>query len=163
MQKTTPPVHWIADLALLRTLLAICQKSKDPNFWKVMDSFVLLAYASLAASRKPVWLYFRFKRFILLVQTNSTSSWKPWRGVRLDLILLMRDIYINSKLNPLIKFTSMSTEFKDILPWNISKFPIKFPDVNLEYDGKTGNNSTWSLFLNNMKRLWFLVSVSMKS
>ena len=40
----------IADLPLLRTLLAICQKSQEPNFWEVMDSFVLLAYASLAAS-----------------------------------------------------------------------------------------------------------------
>ena len=41
----------IADLPLLRTLLAICQKSREPSFWEVMDSFVLLAYASLAASR----------------------------------------------------------------------------------------------------------------
>ena len=41
----------IADLPLLRTLLAICQKSQEPSFWEVMDSFVLLAYASLAASR----------------------------------------------------------------------------------------------------------------
>ena len=41
----------IADLPLLRTLLAICQKSREPSFWKVMDSFVLLAYTSLAASR----------------------------------------------------------------------------------------------------------------
>ena len=38
----------IADLPLLRTL-AIHQKSQD--FWEVMDSFVLLAYASLSASR----------------------------------------------------------------------------------------------------------------
>ena len=41
----------IADLPLLRTLLAIRQKSREPSFWKVMDSFVLLAYATLAASR----------------------------------------------------------------------------------------------------------------
>ena len=41
----------IVDLPLLRTLLAICQKSREPSFWEVMDSFVLLAYASLAASR----------------------------------------------------------------------------------------------------------------
>ena len=41
----------IADLPLLRTLLAIRQKSREPSFWKVMDSFVLLAYASFAASR----------------------------------------------------------------------------------------------------------------
>ena len=76
-------------------------------------------------------LYFRFRRFILLAQTKkvicmnylcSTSSWKSWRWVRLDLTLLMRDIFINSNLNPLTKFTSSSrsTEFKDILTWNIS-------------------------------------------
>ena len=41
----------IADLPLLRTLLAICQKSREPRFWEVMDSFVLLAYVSFAASR----------------------------------------------------------------------------------------------------------------
>ena len=29
----------------------ICQKSREPGFWEVMDSFAFLAYASLAASR----------------------------------------------------------------------------------------------------------------
>ena len=41
----------IPDLPLFRTLLTIHQKSQEPNFWEMMDSFVLLAYASLAASR----------------------------------------------------------------------------------------------------------------
>ena len=41
----------IADLPLLRTLLAIRQKSRESSFWEVMDSFVLVAYASLAALR----------------------------------------------------------------------------------------------------------------
>ena len=42
----------IADLPLLRTLLAaIHQKAREPSFWEVMDSFVLVANASLAASR----------------------------------------------------------------------------------------------------------------
>ena len=41
----------IADLPLLRTLLAIRQKSQEPSFWQVIYSFVLVAYASLAASR----------------------------------------------------------------------------------------------------------------
>ena len=112
-----------------------------------MDSFVLLPYASLAASRTLLQrllaclnatitslseLYFRLRRFIPLVQTkkvismkhgSTTSSWKPWRWVRLDLILSMRDIYINSNLNPLTKSTSSSrsTEFKDIRPWSISQ------------------------------------------
>ena len=61
--------------------------------------------------------YFRFRRFIILVETKKvismnygscTSSWKQWRWVRLDLKLSVRDIYINSYLNPLIKFTSRS-------------------------------------------------------
>ena len=34
----------IADLPLLRTLLAIHQKSQDPSFWEVMDSFILLVW-----------------------------------------------------------------------------------------------------------------------
>ena len=34
----------IADLPLLRTLYAICQKSREPSFWEVIDTFVLLAY-----------------------------------------------------------------------------------------------------------------------
>ena len=41
----------ISDLPLLRTLVAIRQKSCKPSFWEVMDSFILVAYASLAASR----------------------------------------------------------------------------------------------------------------
>ena len=41
----------LADLPLLRMLLAICQKFSDPSFWEVMDPFALLAYASLEASR----------------------------------------------------------------------------------------------------------------
>ena len=41
----------IGDLLLLRTQLEIRQKSREPSFWEVMVSFVLVAYASLAASR----------------------------------------------------------------------------------------------------------------
>ena len=41
----------IADLLLLRTLLAICQKPQELSFWEAIDSLVLLAYASLEASR----------------------------------------------------------------------------------------------------------------
>ena len=41
----------IADLPLLRTPLVIRQKSREPRFWEVMDSFDLLAYKTLAASR----------------------------------------------------------------------------------------------------------------
>ena len=33
----------MVDLPLLRTLLAIRQKSHDPSFWEMMDPFVLVA------------------------------------------------------------------------------------------------------------------------
>ena len=34
----------IADLTLLRTLLAIRQKSQEPSFWEVMDSLSFLSF-----------------------------------------------------------------------------------------------------------------------
>ena len=81
-------------------------------------------------------LYFRIGRFILLIQTTKmismnydsrASSWKPWGWVRLDLVFSMKDIYIYSSLSLLTKFTSSSrsTEFKDIMPWNISQMITK--------------------------------------
>ena len=63
--------------------------------------------------------------------SSSTSSWKPWNRVRLDLILTMRDIYIHSNLKTLTKFaSSRSTEFRDILPWNISQMKMKTVTIN---------------------------------
>ena len=127
MQRTTPLGHY---LPLLRTLLAIRQKSQEPGFWEVMDSFVVLGYASLQqllASQnftfKSEDLSFQRKKVISMNDGSSTSSWKPWRWVRLDLTFSMRDIYINSDLNSLTKLTSSSrsSELKDILSWNISQ------------------------------------------
>ena len=71
----------IADLPWSRTLLAIGQKSREPSFWEVMDFFVLVAYASFAALRTLFAMitslsefYFRFRRFILLMQTKKVIS-----------------------------------------------------------------------------------------
>ena len=68
-------------------------------------------------------LNFRFRRLILLVQKKMIAMnygsiiwWKSWRWVKFDLILMMRNVDINSNLNSLTKFTSSSrsTEFKGI-------------------------------------------------
>ena len=122
----------IADLPLLRTLLAIRQKSRESGFWEVIGYFLLLAYASLAASRTSLqWLlaclnftldseelfsWYKRKKWLLMSYGSFTSSWKWWRWVRLNLIFTMSDRYINSNLNQVAKFTSSSrsTEFKDI-------------------------------------------------
>ena len=80
----------IADLPLLRTLLAIRQKSQEPSFWEVMDSFVLLAYASLAASRtllqrlltclnftlesEDLFFWYKQKKVISMNYGNSRSN-----------------------------------------------------------------------------------------
>ena len=116
----------------------------EPNFWEVLDSFVLLAYTIFAASRTLMqWLlaclnfiWSSTDRSVLLIQTkkvismnygSSTNSSEPWRRVRLDLIFMMRHIYIKSNLNPLTVFTSTSRriELKDIIPWNISRIITK--------------------------------------
>ena len=53
VDNTSGPLNrgGIADLPLLRTLLAIRQKSQEPSVWEVMVSFVLVAYSRLAATR----------------------------------------------------------------------------------------------------------------
>ena len=65
---------------------------------------------------------------------GNTEIWQQHKQLntmemreRLDLIFTMRDININSNLNPLTKFTSSSrsTEFKDIVLWNISQMITK--------------------------------------
>ena len=131
-----------ANLPLLRILLAIRQKSREPSSWELIDSFVLVAYASLAASRNLLqWLlaclsFTLDRRFILLLQTKKvvsinygsiTNSWKPLKWVWLDVIFTLRDIYINSNLNTLTKVTSSrrSTEFKEVFLWSISQMTTK--------------------------------------
>ena len=115
---------------MLRTLLAICQKSKEPSFWEVIDS-CFISICKFGSFKNPFAtitslseLYFRFRRFILLVEMkkvismnygSSRSNWKPWRWVRLDLILMMKDIYISSNLNPLTNppMEHLSNDHKD--------------------------------------------------
>ena len=104
---------------------------------------------------------------------SSTSNGKPWRWVRLHLMLTMRDIYINCNLNPLTKFTgsSISTKLKDIFPWNISQMITKSVPISIsrrivisytmkwgfpfEFDGKSmeTETATWSEFPNGGKSI----------
>ena len=65
-------------LPVLRTLSAVLQKSQKTSFWEVIDSFVLLANARFSALRTRFAkvtslseLFFRFRRWIMLVQTKS--------------------------------------------------------------------------------------------
>ena len=61
------------DLTLFRTLLAIHQKSQEPNFWEVMDCFVLLASAILAVSRTLLQQLLAYLNFTL--QSEDLSFW----------------------------------------------------------------------------------------
>ena len=80
----------------------------------------LLACLNFILDSQDLFCWYK-KKVISLNYGNSRSNIKPWRWVRLDLLLTMRDIYINSNLNQLTKFTSRGTEFKDVIPWNISQ------------------------------------------
>ena len=73
------------------------------------------------------------KEVISMSYGCSTSSWKTWKWMRLDLIFTSRDIHINCNLDSLTKFScsSRSTKFKDILPWNISKMIMKTVPISM--------------------------------
>ena len=74
-----------ADLPLLKTLLAIREKSVEPRFWEVMDFFVLLTYASLAASRNLLQRLLAYLNFTLDSEDLSflvqKEIWDPSRKV----------------------------------------------------------------------------------
>ena len=114
---------------------SLCQKSRHTSFCKAIDSFVLLAYASLEAWRNlfatindlsellfchKKWLYWHEQRKLFLwALTAVRKAGNHWiREMRLDLIFTTRDMRINSSLNPLAKF-----RIKDILPRDISYRP----------------------------------------
>ena len=173
-----------ADLTLLRTLLAISQKSREPSFWEGIDS-CFISICTFCSFKNPFTkitslseLYFRTRRFILLVQMKKvismncgsyTSGWKPWGWVRIELIFSVRDIYINSNLHPLRKLTSSSrsTKFKGIFPWNISqmitnsmpsttRIAIKYAmkqGILLWIWWKVNETTTWSEFLDGGKAI----------
>ena len=80
MQKTTALGRWTeeeTDLPFLRTVLTTHQKSWEPSFWKVMDSFVLLAYASLAASRTLLQRLLACLNFTL--DSEDLFCWYKWK------------------------------------------------------------------------------------
>ena len=146
----------IADLPLLKRLLAILEKSWERPFWEVMEYIFFVGLCKFGSFKNPFAmikilseLYFRIRRFILLVQMkklismnsgSSTSCWKPWRLVRHDLIFSMRDICSNLNLNPLTKFTnsSRSLEFEDILPWRNSQMITISTRIAISYAMKRG-------------------------
>ena len=68
----------IAHLPLLRTLLAIRRKSQESSFWKVMDAFVLLAYANLAALRTLLQWLLACVKFTL--EAEDLSFWYKRKG-----------------------------------------------------------------------------------
>ena len=134
----------MADLTLFRTLLAIHQKSREPNFWEVMDS-CFISTCNFGSFKNPFAtitslseLYFTIRRFIILVQKKKWFLWPMVaaqgaenNGDEWGLTwYFLWGIYINSNLNQLTKFTSSSrsTKFKDILPWNISQMITKTPN-----------------------------------
>ena len=156
---------------LLRTLLAIPQKSQEPNLWRVII-FCFIPISTFGSFKNPSTtntglseLGFKCWRFVLLVETkevismsygSSISSWKSLRSVRLGTTFMMRDIYINSNLDPITKFTrsKRSSELKDIHPRNLFEMIAKTVPINtrikivawhgaspVEFEGKPGEKT----------------------
>ena len=129
----------IFDLPLLKTLLAIHQKSQEPRFWEVIGSFVLLAYANLAASGTFLQQLLAFLNFTLESEDLSfwykRKKWFLWIMTAGQAVESLRDewgltwyflwgIHKSTHSQKFIS-SSRSTKFNNILPWNISQMTIK--------------------------------------
>ena len=77
------------DIPLLRILLSICQKSQERSFWEVRESFVLVAYASLAASRTLLQQLLAYLNFTLGSEDlfcwciQKSDFYEPWQKHKL--------------------------------------------------------------------------------
>ena len=82
--NTSDPLNrgGIADLPLLRTLLPIRQKSQEPSFWEVMDSFVLIAYVSLVTSRTLLQQLLACLNFTL--ESKDFSLWYKQKVISMN-------------------------------------------------------------------------------
>ena len=114
--------------------MAIHQKTREPSLREVMDScFISICkFGSFKITSLPE-PYFRFRRFILLVQSKKGISMEQhqqlktmetsetWRNTSAEIPSTYPNpnIYINFSLNPPKKFTSSS-----ILSQNISQLII---------------------------------------
>ena len=78
MRKATPLGSWIEEWALL----AICKKFREPSFREVIDSFSLLAYASLAASQVLLQELLAYLNFALnsedVIWWYKQKKWFLW-------------------------------------------------------------------------------------
>ena len=145
----------------------------------MMDSFALLAYASLVASRTLLQRLLACLNFTLesedfsLWYKQKSDFYELWQQHKQLKTMEMseawpdtydeRDICISSNLNPLTKFNSSSrdTEFNYILPWNITQMITKTISISarivISYAMKRGIplriwkvNGNWD---NNMTRI----------
>ena len=64
------------DLPLLTTLLTICQKFREPGFWEMMGSFVLLACVNFTASRTRLQQILSCLNFTLLYNMIRIFQWR---------------------------------------------------------------------------------------
>ena len=155
MQKTTTP-GYTGDMPLMRTRLAIHQKSRGPSFWQVMDTFVLLTYGSLAALRtlllrllaclnftlesEDLSFWYKRKKWFLWIMTTgqAVESLKDEWGLTW---YFLWGIHKSSHSQKFIS-SSRSTKFNNILPWNISQMTTKVVLIStriiISYEVKRG-------------------------
>ena len=128
---------------MLRTVLVVLygQKFEVLRFWKLMYSFVLLAYESLAASRTLSQRLLACLNFSL--DSEDLSFWykkndfyELWQQHKQLKIMEMSETWPDTfdevhihhfqpESTPKFTSSSRSPEFKDILPWNISQIIMK--------------------------------------
>ena len=106
--------------------ISICKFANFKNPFTTITT--LLACLDFTLDLEDWSICYKQKKLFLWTMAAVQAA----RWVRFDQILLMRDIYINYNLNPLLKFTSSSrsNDFRNILPWNISQMIMKIVPIS---------------------------------
>ena len=111
--------------------LAICQKSWKPSFWEVIDScfisicqFGSFKNSFATITRFRIFYSCKWKKWFLqtMAATQAVENHRDEWGLTTWYLLWRIHTSIQT-WTPFTKFASRSssTDFKDILPWNISQ------------------------------------------
>ena len=137
MQKTTPPTleeRRYSIFTSVENTIGNSPKVPRTRFLGSDGLFDFIGICKFCSFKNTFVTTTSLSELISMNYGSSTSSWKPWSSVRLNLVLSIGDTYIYFNLKPLTKFTSSSksTEFKDILTWKISQMIMNNVPVSMQ-------------------------------
>lgn len=99
------------------------------SFSRFKNALAKINMSELGPRHKKLSCWYKKKIWFLWIRGSRIKIWKPWGWRKFDLILLMNDMYLNSTLEPLLKFWSSGKSIWLFRFPNYFDSPIEHPQM----------------------------------